>query len=133
MKLEDNELQAIKRDGLLWGVLKCLHGVLSEIGFDIPKSVESKLEVVRSIIETGCSNIKHVDELLEEIEHTLISKLVSLDRSFYWFDILIEAKNGGLERKKIMEVPLMRDMARRYEFLGYCLPPASKASGLSNS
>lgn len=128
MTFEDSELQVIRRNGLRWGVLKCLHGALSQIGFCLPRSIEGKLEVSRSIIETGCSSAKHLNELLDGVEDTLINRLVSLDRSFYWCDVLIKASNGGLTREGVMEVPLMRDTVKRYEFLSYCLPPSIEAS-----
>jgi len=117
MRIENIESEEIKKDCLLWAVLKCLHKTLCQIGFNIPSSINIRLELVRSIIETRWGGIRELEELLDQVEHILIGKLVALDRSFYWIDVLIKAKSGELTRNKIMGIPHIRDMIKKYEFL----------------
>jgi NADH:ubiquinone oxidoreductase subunit E len=122
LELRKDELENLKRTGLRWSVLKCLHMVLGETRFDVPNSVESDLETVRSMIETGCRKPRDADGLLNWVESRLIEKAISLSDLDYWEDILWKAKDGKLTHDETLKVPRMEDMTKRYEFLGYCIP-----------
>lgn len=87
----------------------------------MPTSIDIKLELIRSIIETRWGSIRDLEDLLDQVEHTLIGKLVAPDRSFYWMDVLIKAKNGELTRNDIMGTPHMRGIVEKYEFLNSCI------------
>ncbi|MFX0068924.1 MAG: hypothetical protein ACFFA1_06775 [Promethearchaeota archaeon] len=123
MRIENSE-SGIKKDCLHWAVLKCLHKTLRQIGFNIPTSVDIKLELARSIINTGWRSTRELEELLDQVERILIRRLVALDRSFYWMDVLIRTKNGEVTRNDILGTPHMRDMVKKYEFLDSCIPPS---------
>ena len=122
LELRKDELENLKRTGLRWSVLKCLQAVLSETRFDVPDSVDSDLETVRSIIETGCRRPRDADGLLNWVESRLFEKAISLDALVYWEDIVWKAKDGKLTHDETLRVPHMEDMTKRYEFLGYCIP-----------
>lgn len=122
MRLDDGEKEAIKKDGLRWGVLKCLHITLCRAGYGMPNSVKNNLEVIRSIIETGCHGIKDLEELLNRVEDILTDKMIYLFRSFQWYCMLLKAKNGELTRNETMIIPYMRSLIRKHEFLDLCIP-----------
>lgn len=122
MRLEDNEKEAIKKDGLWWGVLKCLHKTLCRVGYNLPNSINNSLEVIRSIIETGCHSIRDLEELLNQVEDILTDKMIYLFRSFHWYHLLLKAKNGELTRNEALEIPYMIDLIEKYEFLNLCVP-----------
>ncbi|MCW4021038.1 MAG: hypothetical protein NWF14_07430 [Candidatus Bathyarchaeota archaeon] len=126
MRSKSDELEDLKKTGLNWAILTCLHTVLSETRFDIPRSVNKDLEIARSIIETGCRSIKDADGLLSWVENRLVEKAVSLDNSVYWEELLWKAKEGSITRNEIEEVPFLEALARKYGFLSYCIPDKPK-------
>jgi len=121
-ELKRDELENLRRTGLRWSVLKCLHTVLSETRLDVPDSVNGDLETVRSIIETGCRRPRDADGLLNWVESRLIEKAIALDDLVYWEDVVWKARDGKLTHDETLRIPWMEDMTKRYEFLGYCVP-----------
>lgn len=86
------------------------------------RSINSKLEVCRSVIVTGCRSIKESECLLNWVEDRLLDKIISLDDLSYWEGLLLRAKKGDLTRNETMGIPYMREIVRKYEFLSYCMP-----------
>ncbi|MFX0068923.1 MAG: hypothetical protein ACFFA1_06770 [Promethearchaeota archaeon] len=122
MRLECIESEEIKKDGLWWGVLKCLLKTLDRAGYKIPRSTSSKLEVIRKIIETRSHSIRALEGLLNQVEDILTDKLIYIFRAFSWYQVLLRSKNGDLTINEAMEIPHMREMVKRFKFLSYCMP-----------
>ena len=126
-KLKADELEVLRKTGLRWGVLKCLHAVLCETRFDMPRSIENDLEVVRSIIETGCQKPKEANALMNWVEGKLIDKAISLPDMNYWEDLLWKADEGNLNQADLEKMPYMNEMKSKHEFLGYIMPTEKKS------
>jgi len=125
-KLKADELEVLRKTGLRWGVLKCLHTVLCETRFDMPRSIENDLEVVRSIIETGCQKPKEANALMNWVEGKLIDKAISLSDMNYWEDLLWKANEDSLNQTDLEKMPYMDEMKGKYEFLSYIMPAEKK-------
>jgi len=128
MRLEDSETEATKKDGLWWGVLKCLLKTLSQAGYNIPKSTSNKLEVIRKIIETRCHSIRDIERLLNQVEDILTDELIYLFRAFSWYQVLLRSKNGNMTINEAMGIPHMKEMFRKFRFLSYCIPTSMEPS-----
>jgi len=111
--------EALKKTGMKWSVLKCLHETLCDARLDVPHSINTDLDVARSMIETRRPRIRDVDGLLEWVEGKLVEKAVSLEDVVYWEDLLRKAEKGELTREEAMRVPFMEALIKRYEFLSY--------------
>lgn len=117
----EKDLLALRRTGLRWAILKCLHWKLTDIRFDIPQNVASDLRVARSIIETGCSNLGTADGRLDWVEHTLMEKAISLDNLQYWEALIGKHRSERLTKADIEGMPNFGTLVRQYPFVAYCL------------
>jgi NADH-quinone oxidoreductase subunit E len=126
-KLKPDELEVLSKIGLRWGVLKCLHSVLCETRFDMPQSIDNDLEVVRSMIETGCQKPKEANALMNWVESRLIDKAISLSDMNYWEDLIWKANEGNLNQTDIEKIPYMGEIKGKYEFLSYIAPAEKKS------
>jgi len=120
--VEDEDLEAIRKTGGRWAILRCLYEVLCDMRLDLSRSIQRDFEVARSIIETGCRRIRDADILLDWVESKLVEKAICLDKLDLWEDLLKKAKKGQLTREDIEKVPLMKNLIEKYEFISYCIP-----------
>jgi hypothetical protein len=117
----EEDLLALRRTGLRWAILKCLHWRLTDVRFDIPQSVNGDLGVARSIIETGCSNLGTANGRLDWVEHALMAKAISLDNLQYWEVLLGKHHHNKLEKADIENMPNFETLVRQYPFIAYCM------------
>jgi len=124
--MSSEKLEVLKRTGLRWGILKCLHEAICNARLDVPGFINRDLEVARSIIETGCRKVEDADSLLDWVESKLMEKAISLNNIDYWEDLLKRARKDKLTLKEVLNVPFMKQVSQKYDFLSYCMPEYAK-------
>ena len=117
----DKDQLALRRIGLRWAILKCLHRQLTDVRFDIPQHVNKDLGVARSIIETGCSNPDTANGRLSWVEHALMEKAISLSNLGYWEAILRKYHSNRLTKAEIESMPHFQAIVGQYPFIAYCM------------
>jgi len=122
LEFTHDALEPLIKTGIRWSILKCLHEVLCSTRLDMQHSINTDLEVAKSMIEMGCHKIRDIDCLLDWVESKLIEKAISLNNIAYWEDLVRKAKKGTLTQKEAVKVPYMEALAKKYEFLSYCIP-----------
>lgn len=118
--LEKDQL-ALRRTGLRWAILKCLHRQLTDVRFDVPQHVSKDLGVARSIIETGCSSLDMANGRLSWVEHALMEKAISLSDLAYWETLLGKCHGNRLTEADIKSMPHFPTLMAQYPFIAYCM------------
>ena len=118
--LEKDQL-ALRRTGLRWAILKCLHRQLTDVRFDVPQHINKDLGVARSIIETGCSSLDTANGRLSWVEHTLMEKAISLSDLGYWETLLGKCHGNRLTKADIKSMPHFQTLVTQYPFIAYCM------------
>jgi hypothetical protein len=118
---EDDESEDLTKTGMRWSILKCLHEVLCNTRLDMPRSIDSDLEVAMSMIEKGSGKTKDANDLLDWVESKLIGKAISMDNIAYWENLLEKTKKGQLTQEEASKVPFMENQIKKYGFLSYCI------------
>jgi len=116
-----SELDTLKKTGLKWGVLTCLYEALRKEKRELPNKTVHNLEVARCIIETGCRKLACAESLLNETKNTLLANTRDIPNTNCWKKYIEKAERGELTPEEAMNVPFMKEVVRKYEFLSYCL------------
>ncbi len=118
--LEKDQL-ALRKTGLRWAILKCLHWQLTDVRFDIPQHVNRDLGVARCMIETGCSGLDTANGRLSWVEHALMEKAISLSDLGYWETLLGKHHGNRLTKADIESMPHFQTLITQYPFIAYCM------------
>ena len=119
--LIEDKIFALKKMGLRWSILMCFYQTLCYAKVNISQSVDDKLQVARCIIESDCREIGEAEHLLDDIGDTLVNKTNNgrIENINKWIRLL--DKKNFLDTTEIKEIPLMKALTQKYEFLSYCI------------
>jgi len=51
-----------------------------------------------------------------------MEKAISMNNIDYWEDLLKRARKDKLALKEVLNVPFMKQVSQKYDFLSYCMP-----------